>query len=121
MSKTGAPLLDNFLEPCTMLDRTRVPDGLGGSTVAYRDGAPFRAAIVKDRSLQARVAEKQGVTEVYTVTTPPGAGLEFHEVFRRDSDGATFRVTSNYTDTRPPQGASFAFEQVSAERWEVPK
>lgn len=120
MTKTGAHLLDNFLEACTMLDRTRVPDGLGGSTVAYKDGAPFRAAIVKDKSLQARVAEKQGVTEVYTVTTPPGTGLEFHEVFRRESDGATFRVTGNFTDSLPPGGATFAFEQVNAERWELP-
>ena len=77
------------------------------------------AAAVQDNTLAARVAEKQGVTEVYTVTTPTGVGLEFHDVFRRDSDGATFRATSNAIDSRPPEAATFAFEQVNAERWEL--
>lgn len=120
MNKTGAPLLENFMESCTMLERTRVPDGLGGSSVEYKDGTKFMAAIVKDKSLQARIAERDGVTAVYTVTTPVGTGLEFHEAFRRDRDSAVFRATSDYHDSKPPQSASFAFEQVSAERWEIP-
>lgn len=120
MNNVGAPLVSNFMESCTMLDKTRVPDGLGGSSVEYKDGAKFMAAIVKDRSLQARVAEKEGVTAVYTVTTPIGVGLEYHEVFRRDRDGAVFRSTSDYHDSTPPGSATFAFEQVSAERWDVP-
>ena len=78
------------------------------------------AAIIKDRSLAARVAEKDGVTAVYTVTTDEGVALDFHEVFRRDKDGVTFRVTSDHTDSKPPRAASFSFEQVTAERWSIP-
>lgn len=120
MSNIGAPLVENFMESCTMLEKVRMPDGLGGSKIGYRDGVKFMAVIDKDRSLQARVAEKDGVTAVYTVTTPAGVGLEFHEVFKRDHDGAVFRTTSDYHDSMPPKCASFAFEQVSAERWEIP-
>lgn len=121
MSKGVPPLVKNFMERCVLLERTRVPDGLGGSSVAYRDGAEFMAAVVKEKSLEARVAEKEGVTEVYTVTTGEGVALEYHEVFRRERDKATFRVTSNASDSKPPEMASFAFEQVSAERWSIPK
>ena len=118
---TSVPgLVANFMERCTMLEKKRLPDGQGGFTTVWADAGPFMAAIVKDNTLSARVAEKQGVTEVYTVTTPPGVGLEFHDVFRRDSDGATFRATSNAIDSRPPAAATFAFEQVNAERWELP-
>lgn len=113
-------LVGNFMERCTMLEKKRLPDGQGGFTTGWADAGPFMAAVVKDNTLAARVAEKQGVTEVYTVTTAEGVGLEFHDVFRRDSDGATFRVTSNAIDSRPPAVASFAFEQVTAERWELP-
>ena len=112
-------LVGNFMARCTMLEKKRIPDGQGGFTTGWADAGPFMAAIVKDNTLAARVAEKQGVTEVYTVTTPPGVGLEFHDVFRRDSDGAVFRATSNAIDSRPPAAATFAFEQVNAERWEL--
>ena len=112
-------LVGNFMARCTMLEKKRIPDGQGGFTSGWADAGPFLAAVVKDNTLAARVADKQGVTEVYTVTTPPGVGLEYHDVFRRDSDGAIFRVTSNSIDSKPPASATFAFEQVTAERWEL--
>lgn len=117
---TNASLIDNMMQDCVMLEKTRKPDGQGGFVTQWAEGPPFRAAIVKDKTLAARVAEKQGVTDVYTVTTPRGVGLEFHEVFRRLNDGAVFRSTSSHIDSIPPEVATFTFEQVSAERWELP-
>ena len=114
-------LIDTMKTACTMLDRRTIPDGLGGYTQQeWTDGAPFEAAIVKDSSLAARTAEKQGVTEVYTVTVDKALPLEFHDVFRREADGAIFRVTSNVADSKTPRAASFQFGQVSAERWVLP-
>lgn len=112
-------LIDAFYTPCVMLERRRRPDGLGGYTTTWADGAEFMAAIVKNDTLEAQLAEKQGVTEVYTVTTPEGVGLEYHDVFRRKGDGATFRATGNARDSMPPRAASFRFEQAKAERWEI--
>ena len=114
-----AHLFECFFEDCVEMKMSRVPDGLGGFTPSWAEGADFRAAINKNNTLAASVAEKQGVTEVYTVTTPSGVGLDYHEVFRRKRDGATFRVTTNSGDTKPPPPASFSFEQVKAERWEL--
>jgi len=112
-------LIDVMMEDCVMLDKRTVPDGLGGFTHEWQEGAQFRAAVIKDSSLAARVAEKQGVTELYTVTVDKGLDLQYHDVFRRLSDGYTFRITSNITDSETPSVATFQIGQVSAERWEL--
>ena len=112
-------LIDAFKGPCAVMDKAKVPDGEGGFTTAWQEGAEFEAAIVKDTSLEARIAEKDGLTNTYTVTASANAPLEFHDVFKRKSDGQVFRVTSNGDDRRTPPVASFEFEQVSAEEWEL--
>lgn len=110
-------LIDAFMADCVMMDKVSIPDGIGGFTHEWREGAPFQAAIVKDNTLDARIAEKEGVTEVYTVTISKTLPMEFHDVFKRLEDGAIFRATSNVTDSKTPKVASFQFGQVSAERW----
>lgn len=112
-------LFEAFMTPCVEMKKTRTDDPLGGFDIAWTEGVTFRAAVVKNSTLQARIAEKEGVTEVYTVTTEKGVGLDFHEVFKRLSDGAIFRVTSSAQDSKTPEVASFSFEQVSAERWSL--
>lgn len=112
-------LVDKMMEDCTMLDKRTTSDGLGGYTTEWVDGAKIRAAIVKNSSIQAKIAEKSGVTEVYRITVGKGTPLVYHDVIRRDSDGATFRVTSNIKDSETPAVASFQFGQVDAERWEL--
>jgi len=112
-------LIDAFMEDCVMMDKASIPDGIGGFVHKWQEGAAFQAAIVKDNTLEARVAEKDGVTELYTVTVAKSLPMEYHDVFKRRSDGAIFRVTSNVTDSKTPKVASFAFGQVSAERWEL--
>lgn len=113
-------LIDEYMTQCVLLDKRSIPDGLGGFSYEWTPGAVFTAAIVKDTSTAARLAEKQGVTELYTVTVYKGASLDFHDVFRRVSDGAVFRVTSNVTDSETPDRASFQIGQVAAERWVIP-
>lgn len=112
-------LIDAFKEPCVLMERQRVSDGEGGWTTSWVEGAAFDAAIVRDTTLAARVAEKEGVSNVYTVTTDTNAHLEFYDVFKRVSDGQVFRVTSNGDDARTPDAATFQFEQVSAEEWRL--
>lgn len=116
----GMSLIDEFMTSCVMMDKRSVHDGLGGFSYEWTDGAHFTAAIVKDSSLQARIAEKDGLTELYTVTVYKGASLQFHDVFRRVSDGAVFRVTSNTVDSWTPDSAPLQIGRVFAERWELP-
>lgn len=112
-------LIDTMKETCQMMDKVSVPDGIGGFINSWRPGAEFQAAIVKDTSPEARIAEHDGVTELYTVTFSKDLPMEYHDVFVRKRDGATFRVTSNVNDSRTPKVATFQFGQVSAERWNL--
>lgn len=112
-------LIDAYRDRCTLMEKTRVPDGEGGWITNWVPGIEFDAAIVMDTTMQARVAEKQGMTAVYTVTVDKAMPLDFHDVFRRNSDGKIFRVTSDSRDKETPGTASFQFGQVSAEEWSL--
>ena len=113
-------LIDEFKTPCVMLEKKRVPDGEGGFITSWAEGAEFDAAVVFDSSLEARTAEQQGVSSLYTVTTAKNAKLEYHDVFKRLSDGKIFRVTSDGDDKQTPERATFQFAQVTAEEWSLP-
>ena len=112
-------LIDAFKTACKYMTKTKASDGIGGYVNTWTEGASFNAAIVKNSTIEAKIAEKQGVTEVYTVTVDSNVSLDYHDVFKRVSDGAIFRVTSNDIDSKPPSVATFSFNQVSAERWEL--
>ena len=110
-------LLTQAMEDVVMLEKKRVPDGEGGFTTKWEDGVQFKAAINFDSSMEARTAEKAGVTSLYTVTGPLNCKLEYHDVFRRLRDKKVFRVTSDGDDKITPPSASFQFAQVTAEEW----
>ena len=111
-------LLSEAMEACTMIDKTTQPDGYGGIKKSWVDGAPFQAAVTCD-SMPARVASVQGVKDLYTVVTEKNISLQYHDVFRRDSDGKIFRVTSDGDDKKTPASASLNMRVVSAEEWEL--
>lgn len=112
-------LIDEFKVPCTLLEQRRTPDGEGGFVVSWAEAGSFDAAINRDTTLEARVAEQEGLKNIYTVTTSKNVGLKFHDVFRRDGDGQVFRVTSDGDDKSTPSVATFSFEQVNAEEWQL--
>lgn len=108
-------LLDEAMEKCVILNKQTVPDGYGGYIDTWAEGAEFKAAIVFDTSIEARTAEKAGVTSLYTVTVPKSLMLEYHDVFRRKKDGKIFRVTSDGDDKFTPASAGLDMRQVTAE------
>ena len=110
-------LLSQAMEDVVMLEKKRVPDGEGGFTTKWGDGVQFKAAINFDSSMEARTAEKAGVTSLYTVTVPLNCKLEYQDVFRRLRDEKVFRVTSDGDDKITPPSASFQFAQVTAEEY----
>lgn len=112
-------LIQAFMADCIMLDKSRTTDGEGGFEVEWTESAPFSAALTKDTSIEARRAEKEGVTALYTVTTDRALILEYHDVFRRVSDGKVFRVTSDGTDKATPETTSLNMRQVTAEEWKL--
>lgn len=114
-------LLAEAMVDVVMMERNRVPDGEGGfNDKGWAEGVEFKAAISFDVSMNARIAESQGVKNVYTVTTRKNAPLEYHDVFKRLSDGKIFRVTSDGEDKKTPESAALNMTVVTAEEWELP-
>lgn len=112
-------LLSEAMTTCHMIDKVTTTDSYGGYNESYKEGAEFKAAIRFDSSLQARVAEKDGVTSLYTITTNKSITLEYHNIIRRDSDGKIFRITSDGDDSFTPESASLNMRQVTAEEFQL--
>lgn len=114
-------LLSDAMESCVLLNKESIPDGYGGRIDVWVESSfQFDAAITFDTSIEARRAEADGVTSLYTVTTGRGLTLEYHEVFKRLRDGKIFRVTSDGDDKFTPKSTALDMRQVTAEEWSVP-
>ena len=114
-------LLENAYEDYVLLNKIRVSDGMGGYTTTWSDGVTIKGAIVFNTSLQARQAQAQGVSSVYTLTTKRNVTLEYHDVLRRERDKKIFRVTSDGDDSFTPQSAGLDMRQVTCEEWILPR
>ena len=112
-------LLSDAMEKCVMLDKVMQSDGFGGYYSQWVEGAEFNAAIAFDTSIQSRTAEVQGVTSVYTVTVDRNMVLEYHDVFKRLSDGKIFRATSDGDDKATPKSTRLNMRQVTAEEYTI--
>lgn len=113
-------LLSAAMEDCTMYDKRTVEDGYGGYKPEYLLGVRFQAAITVDDSIEAQAALSQGPVGIYTVTTTKAVNPQYHDVFRRESDGKIFRVTSDGDDKKTPRSAGLNMRQVTAEEWSLP-
>lgn len=80
-----------------------VDDGYGGYKEELTPGATFEGVLVLDDSINAQIAEQQGVRGVYTLTFGKGLRLPWHTVFRRtdDSRNLFYRVTSRDESSTP--------------------
>lgn len=116
-------LIDNMMESCVIMNKAKVPDGQGGYTTQWTEGAEIMVAITFDTSIRASLqglrAESETANVTYTLTTTRDNALEFHDVIKRLSDNATFRVTSDGKDNKSPKVSTLNMSQVSAERWEL--
>ena len=112
-------LINKMMDACVIMNRMKESDGEGGFITRWQDGAEILVAIVNDTSMSARIAEQEGVTSTYTLTTSRSNALEYHDVIKRLSDGKIFRVTSDGNDVKSPAVSSLDMSQVSAERWEL--
>lgn len=121
MINNNIGMMAGMMEKCTMMDlvTTGESDGMFGQREYYRPGAGFKAMVVKRQSQEKQIAEAQGIAEIYDVVVESDVGILRHQkVFRRDSDGATFRVTSN--PVTAPDASTVQISAMTAERWEIP-
>lgn len=113
-------LLTQMMEECQILNHVRTDDAYGGYKEAWTPGTTFKAAIAKDSSPEQLVAEKEGVSEAFTVVVQKSFVLDYHDVFKRTSDNSIFRVTSRTMDSTAHPASTVKIAKVTAERWELP-
>ena len=113
-------LLTQMMEDCLILNQVRTDDAYGGHGKTWTPGKAFKAAIAKNRSPEQKIAEKQGISESFTVVVEEGMTLNYHDVFKRVSDEAIFRVTSRTKDSTAHPASTVRIAVVNAERWELP-
>lgn len=111
-------LLDRMMEDCTLLNHIRTDDRFGSYTDEWTEGATFKAAISKNMTTEQMIAEKRGITEAFIVVVRKGVVLDYHDVFKRNSDGEIFRVTSKTMDSEAHPASTVKIAKVSAERWD---
>lgn len=114
-------LYEKAMKKFIFLESHREPDGRGGFYTEWHEGAEFSAAVAYNNSMQARTAQKQGVTSVYTIYVRKNIAFKFHDVIKRLEDGKIFRITSNGTDNKTPESAALNMLAVSAEEWVLPR
>lgn len=110
-------LLEDAFEDFTIINKSLVPDGYGGTKTVWTDGATIKAAAVRDSDMQAKIAQQMGVTGLYTITVRKNTELDYHTVLRRESNKMTFRITSNSDDKKTPDSAMLNMRQYTAEEW----
>ena len=113
-------LIKELMTGCHIIDKVTYDDPYGGAVLVYRVGASIDVAIIKDSTTEAIVAEKQGITEIFTVVTNKGSLLDYHSIIRRDSDKEYFIITSRQKDSEAPAQSTVQIGKVTAERWTVP-
>lgn len=114
-------ILDDFGTPCVILEKTRLPDGESGWVTSWTDGAEFTNYQALDASMQARRAEKEGVTSVYSALVDLSVPIEYGDYYRDKETGLTYRVTSNPEEKQAPASASFRLKYFTSERRELPE
>lgn len=113
-------LIESMMEDCVFLNKVKTDDPVGGYKDDYQDGVVFKAAVIKNSTTEAQIAEKNGMTEIFTIVTYKSMALEYHDALRRVSDGAIFRVTSRATDSAAPEASTVPIAKVTAESWVLP-
>lgn len=113
-------LFDEAMEKFVFVEETSTPDSYGSHTKNWTEGREFDAALCFDSSVQAKIAQKQGVTALYTLAYRKGLIFRFHDVIKRVSDGKIFRITSDGNNNETPKSAMLNMGQVTAEEWRLP-
>lgn len=114
------PMIFGIMDKCHIIDKVTNDDIYGGASIGYRKGASIDAAIIKNNTTEAVVAEKQGITEIFTVVTHKGSLLDYHSIIRRDKDNECFIITSREKDSEAPERSTIQISKVNAETWKVP-
>lgn len=107
--------LTDFFEKLTIAERKIVSDGEGGYIETVVDGVTFEGAITMDSSTQARIAQKDGFTSIFTLTTSKKVPLKFSDLVKKGNE--YYKVTNEAS--KSPMTANLDIQQLALERFTI--
>lgn len=108
---------DNF-EIFKIIEERIVPDGMGGFDTEWVDGADIMGYLSLQTSTEVRIAEQEGYTSIYVLTTEQTTPIDYRMVIRRQDDKKIFKLTSH--PEKNPKTSNISFWHTTAERFELP-
>lgn len=113
-------MIQDFEETFYRMTPTETPDGEGGFTKSYVQGAAVSVALFVNQSLEAQKAMAQGVRSIYTLNFDKSITLAYDEYIKRASDSAIFRITSDPSDNETPSVTDLGRRTATAEKTRLP-
>lgn len=118
-------ILNGYNTEVTLLQETSYvqPDiygGIGDLQYAYSKGAVITVQLVPQQTLSAQVAQALTEKKLFTVCVNKGTILKQGQVFLRNSDNQTFRITESSSEHETPASAGLQFSYAKAEMWDIP-
>ena len=112
--------IQDFEKTFYRMTPTETPDGEGGFTKSYVQGAAVSVALFANQSLEAQKAMAQGVSSIYTLNFDKSITLAYDEYIKRASDSAIFRITSDPSDNETPSVTDLDRRTATAEKTRLP-
>lgn len=123
MDEIKGTILESFAsatgEEFVVMNINLTDDGYGGQAYRVVEGLHFNAVLILGNSIQAEIAQKQGVTGIYTLAYPKNLDIPARTVIRRIKDGKYLRTIE--LDGNPmPDEASIEVKVTRAEDYTLP-
>lgn len=113
-------IMKDYQVQLVMLDRTTVPDGFGGFTVEWVEGAEFTAVMTQPQSGSADIAKAITQTKQYKIVTGTNILLRKDDYFRRVADGKDFVIKNDNFDRLAPDDSTLQMRVTTAEEVTLP-
>lgn len=125
MSIIDNGILNDYNTEITLLQETSSvsPDpygGIGGVDYSYNKGAVITVQLISQETLGAQVAQAVTEKKMYTVCVDKGIVLKKGQVFMRNKDNQTFRITESNIEHETPASAGLQFSYAKAEKFDIP-
>lgn len=111
---------DVYSKECVLLVKVPVEDGEGGYKNEWIESVKFINYYAQDTSMEARRAEKEGVTSLYSAIVKADVPLSYGNYFKDLTTNHTFRITSEPDEKKAPPNATFPVKFFTAEKKELP-
>lgn len=105
-------LYETFYSPAVVMNKTKVPDGVGGFVNGWTEGAKIKIAFSGLTPTERLAAQQADVSYTDTIVTPVNTNLDEQDIIK--TDGNYYLIVSKLPKT--PSVSTFQFERYNVRR-----